>query len=291
MRVLGFVALVAAVLVLAPSSAPRSDDSPGEAMLIAVGDIASCESSGDEETAALVDGLAGTIAILGDTVYEQGSGGEFAQCFEPSWGRHKARTRPAVGNHEYRTPGAAGYFGYFGAAAGPPGGWYSYDLGAWHIVVLNSNCVEAGGCEQGSPQEEWLRADLARSSARCTLAYMHHPRFSSGSHGGDPAVQALWRTLAAARADVLLAGHDHHYERFAPRGPAGRRRTRGLRQFVVGTGGRGLNPTVRRAHGSELRDTGRLGVLVLRLGASRYSWRFMTTPDGNVRDAGSTSCH
>ncbi len=172
-----------------------------DAFMVAAGDIADC-TAGPAITAALVDSLPGTVATLGDNAYQRGTADEFARCYEPTWGRHKARTRPSVGNHEYGTPGAAGYFGYFGAAAGEPGkGWYSYDLGAWHVVVLNSNCTHVGGCGAGSAQERWLRADLTANPRRCTLAYWHHPAFSSGNaHGGssavDPALQGAARPPA-----------------------------------------------------------------------------------------------
>ena len=171
-----------------------------DAFLVAAGDIADCKE-GATITAGLVDRLPGTVAVLGDSAYQNGSPDEFARCYEPTWGRHKARSRPAVGNHEYGTPGASGYWDYFGPAAGDRGkGWYSYDLGAWHVVALNSNCTLAGGCQAGSEQERWLRKDLAENDARCTLAYMHHPRFSSGNeHGGSPGVEPLWSALQAAR--------------------------------------------------------------------------------------------
>lgn len=281
------ILLSTAIALLAGASAAGVDSH--DPVLIAVGDIARCESLGDEATAALVDALPGTVATLGDTVYENGTADEFGSCFAPSWGRHAGRIRPAVGNHEYGTPGAAGYFGFFGAAAGPPNGWYSYDLGSWHVVVLNSNCAEIGGCAARSAQVRWLRSDLARHPSRCTIAYMHQPRFSSGQHGGDAALHDLWKTLASGGADVLLGAHDHHYERFAPRGPAGARRRLGLRQFVVGTGGGNLRPLLRSAHGSEARDDSSLGVLVLRLSFLQYSWRFLEA-NGETGDAGSSSC-
>lgn len=154
-------------------------------VLVGAGDIAVCNSPRDEATADLLDRIPGTVFTLGDNAYPSGSANDFLRCYEPSWGRHKARTRPAPGNHDYETPGAAAYFAYFGAAAGDPSkGYYSYDLGTWHIVILNSNCREVGGCHRGSPQEQWLRADLAAHPARCTLAYWHHAYFSSGYHGG-----------------------------------------------------------------------------------------------------------
>jgi hypothetical protein len=219
-------------VILAAAFAAAALAAPGT-NLVAAGDVASCRSRGDEATAALVARLPGTVAVLGDSVYEVGSDEEYRRCYAPSWGRFKGRTRPAVGNHEYGTPGAAGYFRYFGAAAGPSGrGYYAYRLGSWQVVVLNTNCAAAGGCGAGSPQERWLRAELARSRGRCVLAYGHHPRLSSGFHGPDTSIDRLWRALAAGGAELYLAGHDHHYERFAP--------VRGVRQFVVGTGGRRL---------------------------------------------------
>ncbi|MGH3130837.1 MAG: metallophosphoesterase family protein, partial [Gaiellaceae bacterium] len=284
---------LAAVLALAAQASARPDaGSAPVATLIAAGDIASCSSDRDEATARLLDGLAGTVAVLGDAAYERGTDAEFARCYAPSWGRHRGRTRPAPGNHEYETAGAAGYFRYFGAAAGPPRGYYSYDLGAWHVVVLNSNCSQAGGCRSGSPQERWLRADLAAHPARCTLAYSHHPRFSSGLHGSTGTLADLWRALYAAGADVVLAGHDHHYERFRPQTPAGKLDPRrGLREFVVGTGGRSLRPVFVPLTLSQVRNFVTYGVLVLRLEADGYSWRFVPVPGRHFRDAGSARCH
>jgi hypothetical protein len=264
-----------------------------DAFLIAAGDIADC-SAGPEMTAQLVDGLAGTVAVLGDAVYERGTHDEFARCYDPTWGRHRARTRPAVGNHEYGTPGAAGYFDYFGASAGERGkGWYSYDLGAWHVVALNSNCTEVGGCGAGSEQERWLRADLAADRSRCTLAYMHHPRFSSGNrHGGSPTVEPLWRALQDDGAEIVLAGHDHDYERFAPQTAAGAPdQAGGVRQFVVGTGGRSLRSFGPPQPHSEVRDNSAFGVLHLRLRAESYDWRFVAQPGRAFTDAGSAGCH
>jgi hypothetical protein len=202
---------------LLPAPAATSTPVSDVHVLVGAGDIAVYGSPGDEATAALLDGIAGTVVTLGDNVYADGTPSEFANCYDPSWGRHKGRTKPAVGNHEYHTPGAAGYFGYFGPAAGDPSkGYYSYNLGAWHIVVLNSNCTYVGGCHAGSPQERWLRADLAAHPTTCTLAYWHHSRFSSGYQGSTAAVQSLWQALYAFGADIVLAGHDHSYERFAP---------------------------------------------------------------------------
>jgi hypothetical protein len=262
-------------------------------VLIAAGDIASCLSSGDEATAALLDRLPGTVATLGDNAYENGTGADFAECYQPTWGRHKARTRPSAGNHDFHTPGAAGYFDYFGAAAGPrPKGYYSYDIGPWHLVVLNSNCDAVGGCGPGSLQGKWLRADLEAHRVRCTLAYWHHPRFSSGEHGDDTMVQPFWEVLYAHGADVVLSGHDHDYERFAPQTPGGAvDQQRGIREFVVGTGGgsRRVFRTIRR--NSEVRDTKTFGVLRLDLRAGEYTWLFVPEAGKTFTDSGTGRCH
>jgi hypothetical protein len=275
------------------SHVPAPVSSGTAPVLLAAGDIGNCGTSADTQTGLLLDGLPGTIAVLGDIAYSRGSPSQFAECFEPVWGRHKARMRPTPGNHEYLTSGARGYFGYFGAAAGDPDkGYYSYDLGDWHVVVLNSNCSEVGGCEAGSPQEQWLRLDLAAHRTPCTLAYWHHPRFSSGPHGDETRMTALWRTLEAYGADVVLSGHDHHYERWKPRDASGNESAEGLVQFVVGTGGTSL-----RGFGSEqpahsvVRDASTWGVLKLTLHATSYDWEFVPIAGQTFTDKGSASCH
>ncbi len=263
-------------------------------MLVAAGDIA-CAPGGVpvagecqmEATAALVESLdADVVAPLGDLQYERGEAANFAGSYDKTWGRFRDRTHPAPGNHEYAGGQAQGYFGTFGAAAdGVDGrGWYSYDLGAWHVVVLNSVCSAVGGCGEGSPQLAWLREDLAARKAKCTLAYWHHPRWSSGFHGSDDGYEPFWQALTAAGADVVLSGHDHDYERFAPRD--------GLRQFVVGTGGRSLYPVVARESGSEIVDTATFGVLALTLRPNGYDWRFVPVPGGSstFTDGGSAGC-
>jgi hypothetical protein len=245
--------------------------------LVAAGDVASCSSSGDEATARLVAGIPGTVAVLGDAVYEHGTAAEFRYCY--SWRRFRRRTREALGNHEYGTGNATAAIAYFGL---PTRGYYSYELGSWHVVVLNSNCRPAGGCEVGSPQQRWLAADLAGHPVACTLAYWHHPRFSSGLHGSDLTMSALWRTLSLAGADIVLAGHDHHYERFAPIG--------GIRSFVVGTGGRSHYPVLHRLPGSQIVDTHTYGVLRLTLGDGGYGWRFVPVAGSRFTDSGSGRC-
>jgi hypothetical protein len=264
-------------------------------VLVAAGDIASCSSSGDEATAALLDGISGTVLTLGDNAYDSGTPSQFTNCYQPSWGRHKARTRPSAGNHDYLTASASGYYGYFGAAAGDPTkGYYSYELGAWHIVVINSNCSQVGGCQAGSPQEKWLRADLAAHPAACTLAYWHHPRFSSGtSHGSSTTMQPIWQALYDANADVVLSGHEHNYERFAPQNPAGQAdAARGIREFVVGTGGKSHYGFGTPLPNSQVRNSDTSGVLKLTLHATSYDWRFVPESGKTFTDSGSNfACH
>ncbi|MEP7000407.1 MAG: Ig-like domain-containing protein [bacterium] len=268
---------------------------PGDVVFVGAGDIASCSSSGDEATAALLDGIAGAVYNLGDNAYESGTATEFANCYDPTWGRHKARTRPSAGNHEYNTVGASGYYGYFGAAAGDPSkGYYSYDLGTWHIIVLNSNssCTTVS-CAAGSAQETWLRADLAANSKACTLAYWHHPRFNSGSsHGNNTAVAPFWNALYELGADVILNGHEHVYERFGPQTPSATAdAVSGIRQFTVGTGGRSHYTFGTIQPNSEVRNGDTYGVLKLTLKTGSYDWQFVPVAGGTFTDSGSGSCH
>ena len=209
-------------------------------MLVGAGDIAECPSNGDEATAKLLDTIEGTVFTLGDNAYERGTADEYRRCYAPTWGRELERTRPVAGNHDYATDGAAGYFDYFGAAAGDPGkGWYAYDAGAWRVYALNSNCAAIGGCEKGSAEQRWLREDLAANPRSCVLAMWHHPRFSSGRHGNNTITEDLWRALYEAGAELIVNGHDHTYERFAPQSPdALADPQRGIVEIVAGTGGR-----------------------------------------------------
>ena len=262
------------------------------AVLLAAGDIASCSSQGDEATALLLARQRGTVAALGDLAYESGAASDFS-CYDASWGRFKARTRPAPGNHEYLTADAGPYFAYFGAAAGSPSrGYYSYNLGRWHIIALNSNCGNAGGCEAGSPQDVWLRHDLARHRRRCTLAYWHHALFSSGQHGNNTDVKPMWDDLYRAGADVVLNGHDHDYERFAPQTPTGvLDPKRGIREFVVGTGGKNHYRVGAPIANSRVRNDDTFGILKLSLRPSSYAWQFLPEAGKTFTDAGSTGCH
>jgi hypothetical protein len=291
------VAVTLALLVVAPvcttstarGGAPRRKAKP--AVLLAAGDIADCSSDGAKLTSDLILHRSGTVAALGDNAYPSGSPRDFADCFAPTWGRFKSRIRPAIGNHEYITAGASGYFGYYGKAAHPPGAYYSYRLGSWHVVVINSECAYIGGCGPGSGELNWLRSDLARHPARCTLAYWHEPRFSSGPHGPNPAMQPIWAALAKAGADVVLSGHDHLYQRFAPLDASGRMSSKGIREFVVGTGGGSHYSAERVSLGSRKIITNTWGVLRLVLRAGGYSWQFLSAPSGKVLDSGSSSCH
>ena len=262
-------------------------------VLVGAGDIADCNTSGREATARLLDGIPGTVVTLGDNAYESGAAVEFANCYDPAWGRFKARTRPSAGNHDYLTAGASAYFNYFGAAAGEPGkGYYSYDLGAWHIVVVNSNCASVGGCDTGSAQEQWLRSDLAASGAMCTLAYWHHPLFTSSLRGGNDYMRPIWQALYDAGAEVVLNGHDHNYERFAAQDPNGSADpARGIREFVVGTGGRRHNTFFAPRPNSEVLNGDTFGVIKLTLHPTRYDWEFLPEAGRTFVDAGSDRCH
>jgi calcineurin-like phosphoesterase family protein len=285
-------------LLMASSGCVRSTRSskPGEVVstLVGAGDIADCRDlSGAEATAKLLEQIPGTVMAVGDLAYPDGSKENFA-CYDQTWGRVKSRTRPAAGNHEFRAAGATPYFEYFGAAAGDPKtGYYSYELGGWHIAVLNSECQDVGGCDTGSAQEKWLRADLAAHPAACTLAYWHKPLFSSGSaHGNDPTVKPLFQALYDAGADVVIAGHDHDYERFAPQNPDGAAdAARGIREFVVGTGGKNQRPWGPVAANSEMRSIEGFGVLKLTLRAGGYDWQFMSEAGKTFADSGRTTCH
>ena len=265
----------------------------GSAVLVGAGDIADCDATGDEATALLLDGIDGTVFTLGDNAYEDGTLAEYRACYDPTWGRHKDRTRPVPGNHEYQTEGAAGYFEYFGGVAGDPDeGWYAYDLGSWRIYALNSNCGAIGGCDTGSAQERWLRADLSANPRPCVAAYWHHPRFSSGEHGNDGDLRDLWQTLHEAGAELVLAGHDHMYERFAPQAADGTADpARGIVSFVVGTGGRRFYEFQTVRPNSLVRDTGTHGVLKLSLAAGSYAFEFVPVAGATFSDTGSGACH
>lgn len=281
--------------LFATSGTPAAIPSPVQPFVLSgAGDIGDCESPGDEATAALLDGLPGQIFTLGDNAYPHGTAKDFASCYAPNWGRHKSRTRPAVGSHEYdSSAGAAGYFAYFGSAAGPPGkGYYSYDLGGWHIVVLNSECAHIGGCNAGSPQERWLLADLKSHPAECTIAMWHSPLFSSGTGSVTNDMLQVWRDLYANGVELVVNGDLHGYERFAPQTPDGvQDEAHGIREIIAGTGGSHLGAFKLTANpNSEIRAL-TWGVLLLSLFPDRYAWAFAPIRGERFSDGGSEQCH
>ena len=287
---------LAVVLILTflakPAAAQQKDNPP--AVLVGAGDIADCaDLSGAEATAKLLEAIPGQVFTAGDNAYPAGTKEQFDQCYDKTWGRVKSRTRPSVGNHEFHSGGATPYFDYFGSAAGDPSnGYYSYELGYWHIVVLNSECAEVGGCGTGSRQEKWLRADLASHPAACTLAYWHKPLFSSGGkHGNDPEMKSFWEDLYAVKAAIVINGHDHDYERFAPQNPDGKlEAARGVREIVAGTGGKNHRPFGKPLATSEVRNADTFGVLKLTLRPKSYDWEFVPEAGKTFHDSGSGLC-
>jgi len=271
-------------------TSPSTPDIDDVAVLVGAADIAVCGAGGSMETGRMLDTQQGTVFVAGDIAYTEGTAEQFRACYDPVWGRHKARTRPAPGNHEYGSAGAAPYFAYFGSNAGPSGlGYYRYHKGSWLVFSLNSNIEGA----ERMAQLEWLRRELATQSD-CTVAYFHHPLFSSGPHGTVPpmpVVADFWRELYAAGADVVITGHEHFYERFAPQNPDGAPDPRfGLRQFIVGTGGAPMTQPVRRAPNSEAVVL-TFGLLRLTLEAQSYRWDFLSVDGGAIRDSGTGNCH
>ena len=280
---------VATIVAIAGAVRGSARITTGPAVLVGAGDIGACDLPGARETGRLLDRIPGTVFTTGDNAYPNGTAGQFASCYDPFWGRQRARTRPTPGSHDYRVPGGAVYYAYFGAAAGERArGWYAYDLGGWRVYALNSMAPSGAGSEQ----ERWLRADLAARPRRCVLAYWHHARFSSGPHHTSPRTAALFQALYDAGADVVVVGHDHLYERFAPLAPDGTPNpARGVRQFVVGTGGGRLYDFGRVERGSEFRYNAGWGVLKLTLYPRGYTWQFLGVDGARVIDSGSGACH
>jgi hypothetical protein len=307
---LGPIAVAAALLLVAAAPAAASDP-----VIAAAGDIACDPANGSFDGGAgtlercrqratsdlLLDPRLSAVLPLGDNQYYCGSYDAFLASYDLSWGRVKAISHPVAGNHEYLTSGgtgcdasnagAAGYFRYFGASAGDPAtGWYSFDLGAWHLIALNSNCTDVGGCGATSPQGKWLKADLAAHPNRCVLAYWHIPLFSTGNLAGTN-VKPLWVTLQRAGADVVLSGHDHSYQRFPPQTASGAVDVAGVRQFVVGTGGANLSALNASPGHTEARQNDTFGVLEMTLHPGSYEWRFVPVAGSTYTDSGAWPCH
>jgi 3',5'-cyclic AMP phosphodiesterase CpdA len=266
---------------------------PTETIVVA-GDIAGCGWRADSATARLVQGIPGIVMTAGDNAYPSGTLRQFRECYGPTWGRFRDRTRPVPGNHDRVSDRGAAYFEYFGWRAGPPGrGYYTFTAGTWRVYALDTNCRAIGGCKEGSAEYRWLKADLAAHPSACVLAVWHHPRYSSGTHGSLTASRALLRLLYDAGAEIVVNGHDHVYERFAPMRPNGRRDLQfGIRMFVAGTGGAPLYGFPRgRLRNSRVRNATTHGVLRLTLRPGRYAWRFLPVPGGSFTDSGTGVCH
>lgn len=278
---------VDAFVVIGP---PRSET------LVGAGDIGMCGRTAPELTAQLVESVDGIVYTTGDNAYPSGTAAEFTNCYDPSWGRFRKRTRPSPGNHDYATSGARPYYDYFGDNAGiDRRGWYSYEAGTWRVYSLNSEACGSGNnqCVPGAAQYEWLRRDLLNNAHRCVIAYWHRPRFSSGHHGGSDRTDAITQLLYDLDADVILAGHDHTYERLSRVDPNGRPDAeRGIRHFVIGTGGAGLYRFEKPPLSiTETRQSDVHGVLRLDLHRGGYEWQFMPTVADTYSDSGSGSCH
>ena len=304
-----------------PSASATATTGPAESVVIAVGDIACnptwginsthCQQMATSNVTLAANPSA--VLVLGDNQYDCGLASDFAAAYDPSWGRLRGITYPVIGNHEYNVASggaactgspspsdAGGYWGYFGDAATPlqPGcrsncqGWYSFDLGSWHVIVLNSMCAQVGGCGAGSPEELWLKADLAAHSNTCTVALYHHPRYSSGNAGNNSIMQTFWQDLYNGGADLVLNGHDHDYERFAPMDGSGNADPAyGLREMVIGTGGRDLLTMGAAKPNSLVRQNTSFGVVQFTFSANGYSWQFLPAAGGSFADSGSATCH
>jgi 3',5'-cyclic AMP phosphodiesterase CpdA len=264
----------------------EAGDAP-DVVFAGAGDIAACGSAGSEMTARLLDRTPGSVFTLGDNVYPYGSMDNFLNCYQPTWGRHRARTFASPGNHDWEVSAGAPYFGYFGTAAGAAGtGYYSATLGNWHVLALNSNI----SAQPGSPQYEWVKNDLAAAGSLCTIAYWHHPLFSSSQHGNNAVMREMWRLLQSQGVELVLSGHDHVYERFAPQDADGHFDPRGMREFVVGTGGAGLYGFTSIQPNSDVRANQTYGILKLTLRARTYDWEFLPVDGQSFRDSGTDSC-
>jgi acid phosphatase type 7 len=269
---------------------------------MAAGDIANCSKDAHQKTAALIEARKpDAVLALGDIVYPNGTLEEFVDCYGSSWGRFRGITRPAIGNHEYHTPHAGPFFAYFCGTSGEVfKGYYSFEVGPWHAIALNSVCGvdndvdpnssdDFGGCGADSPQAKWLRDDLAKHAKSCTVAFWHHPRYSSGKHGNADHMRDLYKILDDGKVDLALNGHVHSYERFDPQDADGNGAVQGIRQFTVGTGGGSLTGFGTIKPNSVYRSNLDYGVLELSLEKTRYAWKFITA-SGKMTDSGDAQC-
>ena len=288
--VLSFIPLILACGCAGPLPAAQAEEPP--VVLIGAGDIANCETQHDEQTAALIAGYPeAAVFSIGDNAYGEGTREDFDKCFEPSWGPLKDRLRPVPGNHDYKTNLGLPYYDYFGEAAGEPGlGYYSYELGSWHIVTLNSNCTQVD-CGPGSAQVRWLYEDLRLNKQRCTLLYWHHPYWSTDAQQGSSTVETFWKIANRFRAEVVVNGHDHFYERYAPMNSQSKYDKEGVRMFIVGTGGSDLHALPEIRPNNIARDNSTFGVIKFNLYSSRYEWEFIPTEGGQFTDSGAGECH
>jgi acid phosphatase type 7 len=268
-----------------PGGGGSTPSTPATVQIVAAGDSGQ-GGFGALKTGQLLDSMPGTLLALGDLAYMQGSAADFRDCYEPAWGRHLDRTRPVPGNHEYVTAGAASFFDFFGGLAGPRGqGYYAFPAGSWRIIALNSEVPKT----PGTAQNQWLRSELETNRAACTLAFWHRPLFSSGQNGNNDDTRELWRLLEEFGVDVVLNGHDHMYERFAPQDMDGKAKATGIRQFIVGTGGASLYPVGGARPNSEVRASV-YGILAMSLSPTSYQWDFKSV-DSGFHDSGTGACH
>jgi hypothetical protein len=277
---------------------PLSPASAATASMVAMSDVAGCTSShqptGSSGTANVIDDLSGPLAVVGDEVQGQSTTlQDFRNCYHPRWGQFNGRARPVPGNHEYLTSGAKGYFDYFGSRGGPRGkGYYAYTVGDWQVLALNSNCGNIGGCGPGSAMHSWLKSTLAGSSARCQLAYWHHPRWSHGYHGQNKAVGPLFQLLYNDGVELVLNGHEHAYQRFPALGPSGDKVSDGVVEIVLPSAGASFHGWGAKAGPAPVvRNNNTFGVVALTLRSDGWSSRFVPAPGGSFRDSASGSCH
>ena len=278
-----FTLLIMFLLIVSLAQTAPLQAEAASVVLVGAGDISTCDNSNDEATAKLLDNISGTVFTAGDNAYPSGTYTQFTNCYHPTWGRHKSRTKPVPGNHEYNTSGAAGYFKYFSNTPS----YYAYNLGDWRIYDLNSEI----DVSSTSAQVKWLKNDLTANPKRCVLAYWHKPRWSSGSHyGSNSKYQTLWKTLYDAGAELVISGHEHHYERFKEMNASGTASSPGLREFVVGTGGASHYSFGSILSTSQVRNSSTYGVLKLTLNSTSYSWKFIPVAGKTFTDSGTTNC-